>query len=105
MFKLAAERLHDLVIGASNNAADYIGPKRGGFQQCTKHVGLVGASRTFTCNAGLRGRYVIVMIESKTGVTNDVLTMCELEVYGSEAATGEFILIHNICIGVGNTYM
>ena len=76
-----------MVIGASNNPADYSGPKRGGFEQCAKNVGTVPATKSFPCATGLTGRYVIVMIESKSGVTNDVLTLCELDVYGTEAAT------------------
>jgi hypothetical protein len=60
-------------------------PVRGNYPLCGTHPGAVGASWALTCQTPMRGRYVIVQLET----TYQILTLSELEVYRGVPGTWE----------------
>ena len=71
------ERLHDVLIGVSDNHPQSVRPNLDNFDVCVRIDGAVpqGAKVSYTCDRV--GRYVIVQLDA----LYEVLSLCEVEVY------------------------
>ena len=77
-------RLHDFTIGLSNQLFQRM--TAGSYDVCTKYVGVVGSGVTvnLTCDTpGMKARYLFIQIPGQ----QEILTLCEVEVYGGNDKT------------------
>ena len=79
-FSSSADRLHDVEVLLSNNV-DVNNIRRDSFHRCYFRQGVVSAVETWLCKARY-ARYVMITIPS-----GGVLTLCEVQVFGSEPKT------------------
>jgi len=77
------ERLTDINLGVTNQDPRKVAPiVNGNYQVCARYYGQTGAGEKRVMECGLRGRYVIIQLETP----GQYLTMCEVKVYGEELA-------------------
>ena len=72
------DRLHDFQVGVSDNCPNDITPAVTNYPLCATYSGTAGAVTDISCTAAVVGRYVIVQIPG----SSEILTICELEVFG-----------------------
>ena len=82
-FCSSADRLHDVEVLLSNNVA-VNNIQRDSFHRCYFRQGAASAVETWLCKARY-ARYVMITIQSTSNTSNDVLTLCEVQVFGGKA--------------------
>ena len=82
-FCSSADRLHDVEVLLSNNV-DINNIQRDSFHRWYFHQGAASAVETWLCKARY-ARYVMITIQSTSNTYDDLLTLCEVQVFGSEA--------------------
>ena len=80
----ASDRLHDFTVGLTNvppTTTD--GPEKSPHGVCLVYNGVFPATKKIlTCDDITRGRYLFIQINGNDR-TNEMLTLCEVEVYGT----------------------
>ena len=90
----SGERLHDFVVGLMNDAPSVTTPHLGNVEICGHGPSITpyGATLIVVCSVDtLPARYVIVLLNHQ-----GVLTVCELEVFGT--GTAQLVTIDSIYV-------
>ena len=83
VWPFAADCLRDFNVGISWTSPLDDPPSLWNYPLCSYYSGTAGATVSVTCDTSWRhvGRYLIIQIDTAPG-SDDVLTMCEVFVYG-----------------------
>jgi len=77
------DRLTGINLGVTNEDPRKVAPiVNGNYKVCARYYGQTGAGEKRVMECGLRGKYLIIQLETP----GQYLTMCEVKVYGEELA-------------------